>query len=103
MPTSVGDPAAGQQLNIPSLLKDAEIRINAGQYESRANSRPQSLGIIEIRSVRDLGRSATRLADRGLLGVGTLTVRRSERRAQKEVVGMPTLSLLDDACGMWES
>ena len=35
--------------------------------------------------------------------VGTLTVRRRERRAQKEVVGMPTLSLLDDACGMWES
>lgn len=34
---------------------------------------------------------------------GTLTVRRIERRAQKEVVGMPTLSLLDDACGRWES
>ncbi|MCG7299006.1 MULTISPECIES: hypothetical protein [Brevibacterium] len=103
MPTSIGDPAAGQRLNIPSLPKDAEIRINDGQYESRANPRPQSLGIIEIRSVRDLDRSATPLADRGLLGVGTLTVRRSERRAQKEVVGMPTLSLLDDACGMWES
>ena len=65
MPTSVGDPAAGQQLNIPSLLKDAEIRINAGQYESRANPRPQSLGIIEIRSVRDLDRFSTPLADRG--------------------------------------
>lgn len=65
MPTSVGDPAAGQRLNIPSLPKDAEIRINAGQYESRANPRPQSLGIIEIRSVRDLDRSATPLADRG--------------------------------------
>ena len=34
---------------------------------------------------------------------GTLTVRRTERRTQKEVVGMPTLSLLDDACGRWES
>ena len=54
MPTSVGDPAAGQRLNIPSLPKDAEIRINAGQYESRANPRPQSLGIIEIRSVRQI-------------------------------------------------
>lgn len=65
MPTSVGDPTAGQQLNNPSLLKDAEIRINAGQNESRANPRPQSLGIIEIRFMRDLDRSATPLADRG--------------------------------------
>lgn len=71
MPTSVGDPAAGQRLNIPSLLKDAQIRINAGQYESRANPRPQSLGIIEIRSVRDLDRSATRLADRGWEAAGS--------------------------------
>lgn len=71
MPTSVGDPAAGQRLNIPSLLKDAEIRINAGQYESRANPRPQSLGIIEIRFMRDLDRSATRLADRGWEGAGS--------------------------------
>lgn len=65
MPTSIGDPAAGQRLNIPSLPKDAEIRINDGQYESRANPRPQSLGIIEIRFMRDLERSATRLADEG--------------------------------------
>ena len=71
MPTSVGDPAAGQRLNIPSLPKDAEIRINAGQYESRANPRPQSLGNIGIRSVRDLDRDATRLADRGREAAGS--------------------------------
>ena len=72
MPTSVGDPAAGQRLNIPSLPKDAEIRINAGQYESRANPRSQSLGIIEIRSTRDLDRSATPLADQGWEAAGHL-------------------------------
>ena len=71
MPTSVGDPTAGKRLNIPSLLKDAEIRIDAGQYESRANSRPQSLGIIETHSVRDLDRDATRLADRGWDAAGS--------------------------------
>ncbi|WP_434824011.1 hypothetical protein [Corynebacterium macclintockiae] len=36
MPTSVGDPTAGKRLNIPSLLKDAEIHIDAGKNESRA-------------------------------------------------------------------
>ena len=33
MPTSVGDPAAGQRLNIPSLPKDAEILISTGQNQ----------------------------------------------------------------------
>lgn len=36
MPTSIGDPAAGQRLNIPSLPKDAEIRITLARTRSQA-------------------------------------------------------------------
>lgn len=43
MPTSVGDPAAGQRLNIQSLPKDAEIRINDGQNQLTVCPCPTSL------------------------------------------------------------